>query len=77
MHTTGCDAQMVSVKSEILSAKQVSQENVAISARTQTAPPDQESIGVTAKALSIISVRDQADQITEGRFEVTVADGLA
>lgn len=68
MATTGCDAQMVSVKSEILSAKQVSQENVAISARTQTAPPDQESIGLTAKAFSILSVKDEGDQVSENRF---------
>ena len=74
MATTGCDAQMVSVKSEILSAKQVSQENVAISARTQTASPDRESIGLTAKQMSVVSVKDEGDQVTEHRFKAPIAD---
>ena len=75
--TTGCDAQMISVKSEILSAKQVSQENVAISARTQTAEPEKESIGLTAKAFSVLSVKDEGDQVTEHRFRAPIADNQA
>ena len=68
LQTTGCEAMLVSVKSEILSAKQVSQENVAISARTQTAPPDRDSVGLSAKQLTVLSVKDEGDQVTENRF---------
>ena len=59
---------MVSVKSEILSAKQVSQNEAAVSARTQTAPPDRDSVGLSAKELTVLSVKDEGDQVTENRF---------
>ena len=52
---------MISVKSEILSAKQVSQANVGISPRTQTQGPDQESVGLTAKELTVLSVKEEGD----------------
>ena len=47
----------------------VSQKSIMVSARTQTAVADRESIGVSAKPLSELSVREQADQVTDGRFE--------
>ena len=61
METTGCDAVLVSVKSEILSAMHKSIVDGGNSARTASAAPEQVSQGVTAKALSIISVRDEGD----------------
>ena len=36
--------------------------------------PDRESIGVSAKPISEISVREQADQVTEGRFDPKQVD---
>ena len=74
LETTGCDAVLVSVKSEILSAMHKSIADGGNSARTASAKPDQISQGVTAKALSIVSVRDQGDQISTNRFGPGVAD---
>lgn len=36
--------------------------------------PDKESIAVSARPLSEASVREQGDQITEGRFEPAMVD---
>ena len=36
--------------------------------------PDRESVGVSARPLSEASVREQGDQITEGRFEPQLVD---
>jgi hypothetical protein len=74
METTGCDAVLVSVKSEILSAMHKSIVDGGNSARTASAVPDQISQGVTAKALSIISVRDEGDQVSTNRFGPVVTD---
>ena len=52
----------------------VSQCEMNLSARTLTALPDRESIGVSAKPISEASVREQADQVTEGRFEPIMID---
>jgi len=39
-----------------------------------TARPDRESIGISARPLSECSVREQGDQVTEGRFEPQMID---
>ena len=48
------------MRSEKLSAH-VSHREMNLSARTLTAPPDRDSIGVSARPISEASVREQAD----------------
>lgn len=73
VHSEGCDPITNSVRSEKISAH-VSGRDLGLSARTQTQVPERESIGVSAKPISEISVREQGDQITEGRFEPAMID---
>ena len=73
VRSEGCDPMSVSQKSAHVSAH-VSQHSVMVSNRTQTARPDRESIGVSARPISDLSVREQGDQVTDGRFEPTMVD---
>ena len=68
MISDGCDPILKSMRSEVVSAH-VSQKDAGLSARTRTEIPDQISQGVSAKPMSQRSVREQCDQVTEGRFE--------
>ena len=68
VQSEGCDPMVKSTYSRKLSAH-VSQRDINLSARSMTQLPDKESIGVSAKPISEISVREQADQVSDGRFE--------
>lgn len=73
MHSEGCDPIVKSMRSARVSAH-ISQHEVNLSAKTLTVLPDKESVGVSAKPMSEVSVREQADQVTEGRFEPKQVD---
>ena len=73
VQSEGCDPILKSVKSQQISAH-VMQHEVCLSARTRTIRPEAQSIAVSAKPISELSVREQGDQITEGRFEPNKID---
>ncbi len=52
----------------------ISHHEINLSAKTLTVLPDKESVGISAKPISEVSVREQADQVTEGRFEPRQVD---
>ena len=63
----------VEMKSQQVSAH-VSRHEVCLSARAMTILPDHHSIAISARPMSEASVREQGDQITEGRFEPQMVD---
>lgn len=73
VQSEGCDPIYRSVKSQKISAH-VAQNEVCLSARSATKGPDCHSMAVSAKPMSEVSVREQGDQITEGRFEPDKVD---
>ena len=60
VQSEGCDPMPKSVRSAALSAH-VTLHGVNLSARTLTALPDKESVAISARPLSEVSVREQGD----------------
>lgn len=69
LEEAGNDPLQISVRSQMLSAFFPDRYDAANSPKTATQGPDVMSVGLTAKDLSVRSMRDQGDQITEGRFD--------
>ena len=72
----GCDPVIASMRSAAVSAHYEEKHEINLSAKSLSVPPDAVSIGMSARPLSQVSVREQGDQVSEGRFATkTVARG--
>ena len=72
-NSVGVNPIVVSMHSMQVSAH-VQGEDVALSARSPPPEVDKASVAISAKPMSDVSVREQGDQVSEGRFDPRIQD---